>query len=182
MRYYCKHKISDKSNSPRRSISVVDGRLARVDNLVTVVTSSGGPSPANMHQSSGSGGGGSQHSSPTPGGSRTVDVLMGGLNNTITDSPNSISSITTVSGAVRTATIVSIKQESLASIDSLVSGGGFVDSTTFLHSPVGQMVSGNLGAHGGESGESLHDDGCGQGEQQLASIVIFLISYFMVCA
>lgn len=39
-------------------------------------------------------------------------------------------------------TLITIKQESLASVDNLV--GSYVDSTTFLHLPNSQMVNPNL--------------------------------------
>lgn len=154
-------------------MSMMDVRLARVDNLVTVVTSSGGQNVLNIHQSSG-GSGGSQQPSPTPGSSHSADIHMGGANNS-TDNHN-ISSLT-LTGAVGAATVVSIKQESLASIDSLISGGGFVDSTTFLHSPVGQMVPGCV--HGVDVGESIHDDGCGQGEHLFYTLKNLLYLYVL---
>ncbi|XP_059610129.1 probable nuclear hormone receptor HR3 isoform X2 [Phlebotomus argentipes] len=49
---------------------------------------------------------------------------------------------TTGNGTNNSSTIVTIKQESLQSVDNLV--GNFVDSTTFLHSPNSQMVNPNL--------------------------------------
>lgn len=54
------------------------------------------------------------------------------------------------------STIVTIKQETLASVDNLV--GSFVDSTTFLHSPNSQMVNPNLVQNNGLSaaGEFEH--------------------------
>lgn len=138
----------------------MDVRLARIDNVVTVVTTSGGQSV--NHNAIGAGGSGSQQASPTPGGSGgggAGNILMGGMNST----NNNVSGLSIASGD---ATIVSIKQESLASLDSIV-GGGYVDSTTFLHSPGSQMVQGSLGVHGGEgggSGESMNDEGGGQGD------------------
>lgn len=187
------YKFSDKSNSPHGSISMMDVRLARVDNIVTVVTSSGGQNVVNIHQNSaGDIDGGPQQPSPTPGGSRSADVHMGGggINNNNSDNRNNISSLTLagVVGSAAAATVVSIKQESLTSIDSLVSGGGggggggFVDSTTFLHSPVGQIITGNLSVHNVDGGESMHDDGCGQGEHiPFFSILSIFSNYIIKC-
>jgi hypothetical protein len=45
-------------------------------------------------------------------------------------------------GVGQTGTIITIKQESLASVDNLV--GSYVDSTTFLPSPNNQLGSANL--------------------------------------
>ena len=56
-----------------------------------------------------------------------------------------------------TSTVIAIKQESLSSVDNLV--GGFVDSTTFLHSPNSQMVNPNLIQNSILTTESLSADG-----------------------
>lgn len=56
-----------------------------------------------------------------------------------------------------TSAVISIKQESLSSVDNLV--GGFVDSTTFLHSPNRQMVNPNLIQNNALTNENLSVDG-----------------------
>lgn len=138
--------FTDKSNSPttHRTVSMSDIRMPRV-------TSNGGGSNSGQQQqtlspttqqsqqtqqSAGSNGG--------SGGSGTAAVVSGVVGGGSSGGGNNSQTANTNNGGANNggSTIVTIKQESLGNVDSLV--GSYVDSTTFLHSPSSQMVNPNL--------------------------------------
>lgn len=148
-----KFPFPDKSNSPtHRIVSVSDIRVTRTTNGSGNISNAGGsqqtPSATTAtvqpeQQNNGNSGGGVGCSTGQSTG-----------NNTTTGS---------------NTTIVTIKQESLANVDSLV--GSFVDSTTFLHSPNSQMVTPNLVQN------SIGGGGSSAGEEYTIYFSIYLILY-----
>nr|XP_019547462.2 probable nuclear hormone receptor HR3 isoform X2 [Aedes albopictus] len=132
----------NKDGSPNhRAITLNDIRLARVQQTATTTSSSGNPT-----------GGGVQQPQPQQPGQQQQQQLAQQQQN-----PNQQTAITTLqsqtSGTANNnnnnstnSTIITIKQEQLTSVDSLV--GSFVDSTTFLPSPTSQqqqqMVNPNM--------------------------------------
>lgn len=131
-------RFPDKSNSPthHRSVSISDIRLTRV-------TTNSGDTAASE--------GGSTTVTASVQQSQTTSAAVVGSN-----ASSQLNSATSLSQNSAGATIVTIKQETLAPVDNLV--GSFVDSTTFLHSPSNsQMVNPNLVQSncglGGASGE-----------------------------
>lgn len=133
--------LADKDGSPNhRAITLNDIRLARVQQTATTTSSSGNPT-----------GGGVQQPQPQQPGQQQQQLGQQQQN------PNQQTAITTLqsqtSGTANNnnnnstnSTIITIKQEQLTSVDSLV--GSFVDSTTFLPSPTSQqqqqMVNPNM--------------------------------------
>ncbi|XP_065081074.1 probable nuclear hormone receptor HR3 isoform X4 [Ochlerotatus camptorhynchus] len=136
----------NKDGSPNhRAITLNDIRLARVQQTATTTT--------NSNNSAGGGGGQQPQPQQQPGQQQQQLTQQQQQQN-----PNQQTAITTLPNATSGAannnnnnnnnstnsTIITIKQEQLTGVDSLV--GSFVDSTTFLPSPNSQqqMVNPNL--------------------------------------
>lgn len=137
--------LPDKDGSPNhRAITLNDIRLARVQQTATTTSNSSNPN----------GGGAPQPQQQQPGQPPQQQQQQMTQQQ---QNPNQQTAITTLqsqtSGTANNnnnnnstnSTIITIKQEQLTSVDSLV--GSFVDSTTFLPSPTSQqqqMVNPNM--------------------------------------
>ncbi|XP_058122413.1 protein dissatisfaction [Anopheles ziemanni] len=152
----------DGSPDQNRAITLNDIRLGRVQQTTATTTTSVGPNGTDVVVGGGGGGvgdggGGVNDGGGGPrglaqqhqqGGSTSVvtgqqhaqtpqQASLAGLANHPTTANSMTTTNTTPSNGMANSTIITIKQEQLTNVDSIV--GSFVDSTTFLPSPTGQQ-------------------------------------------
>lgn len=154
-----KHHTENKSESPtHRSVSLSEIRLTRITGTTTVPVSISSGSAANSRDDQ-------MQTSPIAHHTQSQTTVIGGGGGQTATASTQLTAVgvnsatTTLTSNTATGTIVTIKQEQLATVDNLV--GSYVDSTTFLHSPSNsQMVNPNLVQSNclvGASGESLEN-------------------------